>query len=123
MALLLVLAGSLAVAKITGPSVPDLNSEPEGEDVTWRGLLSSYASSLLYVSLRTVPLILAGIWASMWVMRQLPSNLGANAGAHAVAVMIIALFAVLLPLPTLFAIPLPLPILPLPTPLAEPTPA
>ena len=111
MALLLVLAGSLAVAKATGPSVPDLNSEPEGEDVTWRGLLSSYASSLLYVSLRTVPLILAGIWASMWVMRQLPSNLGANAGAHVVAVMIIALFAVLLTLPTLFEIPLALSIL------------
>ena len=111
MALLLVLAGSLAVAKITHPSVPDLNSEPEVEDGTWWGLLLAYARSLMYVSLRTVPLILVGIWASMWFMRQLPSNLGANSGIHVLAVMIIATFAVLLTLPTLFEIPLALSIL------------
>jgi len=88
-----------------------LNSEPEVEDGTWWGLLLAYARSLMYVSLRTVPLILVGIWASMWVMRQLPSNLGANSGIHVLAVMIIATFAVLLTLPTLFEIPLALSIL------------
>jgi uncharacterized membrane protein YraQ (UPF0718 family) len=111
MALVLVLAGSLAAAKVTHPSMPRWSSREQRDKVTWRELLVSYGNSLLHISLRTVPLILLGIWASMWIMRQLPSNLGAIPGAHVLAIVIIALFAVLLTLPSLFEIPLALSIL------------
>lgn len=111
MALLLVLVGSLAVARITRAPALRLNLEEEQEGGTWLGLLSSYWNSLLYIALRTVPLILLGIWASMWIMRRLPPNLGAMPGARALAVIVIALFAVLLTLPSLFEIPLALSIL------------
>jgi uncharacterized membrane protein YraQ (UPF0718 family) len=111
MALLLVLAGSLAVARITRPPTLPLNLDAEQEGGTWRGLLSSYWNSLVFISVRTLPLILLGIWASMWIMRLLPSDLGAIPGAHLLAVVVIALFAVLLTLPTLFEIPLALSIL------------
>jgi uncharacterized membrane protein YraQ (UPF0718 family) len=106
MALLLVLLGSLAVAKIAASSEVVVNPEEAPSNRTWAGLLFSYGNSLLYVSLRTLPLVLLGIWASMWVMRKLPSNLGAIPGAHLLAVMVIALFATLLTLPSLFEIPL-----------------
>jgi len=108
--LLLVVVGSVAVAKITHPSRLAIKDE-QPEDSSWHGLLSSYRKSLLYISLRTLPLILLGIWASMWIMRQLPSNLAAIPGAHLLAILIIALFATLLTLPSLFEIPLALSIL------------
>jgi uncharacterized membrane protein YraQ (UPF0718 family) len=56
--------------------------------------------------MRTVPLILLGIWASMWLMRRLPPQLGAATGVHALAIAIIALVATILTLPSLFEIPL-----------------
>ncbi len=111
MALVLVLVGSLVVARITHPRVLALTPEKDPRDDTWLGLLSSYGNSLLYISLRTVPLILLGIWLSMGIMRQLPSNLGAAPGSHVLAVILVALFAVLLTLPSLFEIPLALSIL------------
>jgi uncharacterized protein len=111
MALLLVLLGSVAVARMAHGPVPDLEAESGTEGGTWAELLSSYVRSLVYVSLRTVPLILVGVWASMWIIRQLPSQLGARPGAHVLAIMGIALFSVLLTLPSLFEIPLALSIL------------
>jgi uncharacterized membrane protein YraQ (UPF0718 family) len=70
------------------------------------GLLTSYASSIVHLSMRIVPLILLGIWASMWIMRRLPPQLGAATGAHVLAVAMIALVATILTLPSLFEIPL-----------------
>jgi uncharacterized membrane protein YraQ (UPF0718 family) len=70
------------------------------------GLLTSYANSIVHVSVRTGPLILVGIWASMWIMRRLPPQLGAATGAHVLAVVMIALVAAILTLPSLFEIPL-----------------
>lgn len=111
MALLLVFVGPVAVARITGPFRPTLDIKEETEERTWLGLLLSYGSSLWHISLPTVPLIMIGVWASMLIMRPLPSHLGAIRGAHTLAVVIIALFAVLLTLPSLFEIPLALSIL------------
>jgi len=106
MALLLVLVASIAAAKAARPSLTPESMEQKTEEATWYGLLSSYGSSLLYVSLRIVPLILIGIWISMWIMRRLPANLGAIPGMHVLAIMVIALFAALLTLPSFFEIPL-----------------
>jgi uncharacterized protein len=107
MALIMVLLGSAVVAKITRDSAlaPTLEKDAS-QNSTWRGLLTSYANSIVYVSMRTVPLILLGIWASMWLMRRLPPQLGAAAGAHVLAMAMIALVATILTLPSLFEIPL-----------------
>jgi uncharacterized membrane protein YraQ (UPF0718 family) len=107
MALILVFLGSAFVAKITRASALAAALETdEQQSNTWPELLTSYAHSLAHVSVRTVPLILLGIWASMWSMRRLPPQIGAATGAHVLAVAIIALFAVMLTLPSLFEIPL-----------------
>ena len=106
MALVLVLVGSVLVARLTSPSVLPATADDEPGDSTWPSLLASYAKSLLHVSRQTVPLILVGIWASMWIMGRLPAQLDTGTGTHILTIVIIALFAVLLTLPTLFEIPL-----------------
>ena len=110
MALMLVLMGSVLVARIAQPRVSATPPAAESGESTWVGLLAGYAKSLAYVSLRTVPLILVGIWASMWIMSRLPLT-SAVAGGRVVSIVIIALFAVLLTLPSLFEIPLALSVL------------
>jgi uncharacterized membrane protein YraQ (UPF0718 family) len=107
MALIMVLLGSAIVAKITRNSaLATIPEKDASQNSTWRGLLTSYANSVLHVSMRTVPLIFAGIWASMWIMRRLPPQLGAGTCVHFLAVAIIALVATVLTLPSLFEIPL-----------------
>jgi uncharacterized protein len=110
MALMLVLVGSVLVARITRPRILATAPVAEPGESTWVGLLASYAKSLAFVSLRTVPLILVGIWASMWIMSRLPLS-GVVSGARVVSIVIIAFFAVLLTLPSLFEIPLALSVL------------
>ena len=107
MALIMVLLGSAVLAKITrDPASSPISEKDAPQNSTWRGLLTSYANSIVHVSVRTVPLILLGIWASMWIMRRLPPQLGAATGSHVFALAIIALVAMMLTLPSLFEIPL-----------------
>jgi uncharacterized membrane protein YraQ (UPF0718 family) len=107
MALIMVLLGSAVVAKITRDSALPTTAEKDAQqDSTWRGLLTSYANSIVQLSVRTLPLILLGIWASTWIMRRLPPQLGAATGVHVLAIAIIALIATILTLPSLFEIPL-----------------
>jgi uncharacterized membrane protein YraQ (UPF0718 family) len=107
MALIMVLLGSAVVAKITRDSALATTPEKDApQNSTWQGLLTSYANSIVHVSVRTVPLILLGIWASMWIMRRLPPQLGAATGEHVLVVAGIALLATILTLPSLFEIPL-----------------
>jgi len=107
MALIMALLGPAVVAKITRDSALPATPEKDApQNSTWRGLLTSYANSIVHVSVRTVPLILLGIWASMWIMRRLPPQLGAATGAHVLAVAMTALVATILTLPSLFEIPL-----------------
>ena len=113
MALILVLIGSAVVAKIARRPRVTSHRVEEQPAATWLSLLASYGNSLAYVAVRTVPLVLVGIWASMWVMRRLPLSLSsiATSGAHITAIAIIATIALLLTLPSLFEIPLALSIL------------
>ncbi|HEY6184735.1 MAG TPA: permease, partial [Terriglobales bacterium] len=106
MALTLVLIGSGLVAIITGSAKLPIEAGEATPVMRWRELFLSYAKSLAYVTLRTVPLVIVGIWVSMWIMRRLPlSTLGAAASAYLLGIAIIALIAVLLTLPSLFEIP------------------
>lgn len=106
MALTMVLLGSAAAAKIARDSTLATTHEKEAPQSRWRGLLTSYANSIVHLSVRTIPLILLGILASMWIMRRLPPQLGAATGPHVLAVAIIALLATILTLPSLLEIPL-----------------
>jgi uncharacterized protein len=110
MALLLVLSGCVVVARITQSQSDAPSSTPDPGDSTWAGLLTAYAESVAYISLRTIPLILAGIWASIWIMSQVPLT-GAVNGSRVLVIVTIALFAVLLTLPSFFEIPLALSVL------------
>jgi len=108
MACVLVLFGSLFVAKITNPlTVPVSEPEEERRRETWGELLSSYVHSLMYISIRTVPLILVGIFVSMLVMARVPLAVtSSKMGVHVLTVAVIALISLLLTLPSLFEIPL-----------------
>jgi uncharacterized membrane protein YraQ (UPF0718 family) len=110
MALLLVLIGCVLVARITRPRILALISTAESRESTWAGLLADYAESVAYTSLRTVPLILVGIWASMWLMSRVP-RIDAVNGTRISVIVIVALIAVLLTLPSFFEIPLALSVL------------
>src|ERR1051326_3191091 len=97
MALTLVLIGSAFVAIITRSAKLPTEIREVAPMMRWRELFFSYAKSLAYVTWRTVPLVVLGIWISMWIMRRLPlSTLGATASAHLLGIAIIALVAVLL---------------------------
>ena len=107
MALILILIGSAVVARVEGSPKAGVNLGIAEPDSRWSDLLFSYAKSLLYVVSRTVPLVVFGIWVSMWIMRLLPvGTLGVMAGGQAFGIAIVALLAVLLTLPSLFEIPL-----------------
>ncbi len=105
--------GSAVVASITRAIKLPINLSEEVEPATgWPQLFTSYGKSLLYVTLRTVPLVIIGIWMSMWIMGRLPlTTLGLTAGTRIVGIAIVALIAMLLTLPSLFEIPLALSIL------------
>jgi uncharacterized protein len=110
MALILVLVGCIVVARLTPPTILATPPESGHPESGWPGLLAGYGNSIAYVSLRTVPLILTGIWASMWIMEHIPLHRATGIGGM-FAIAVIALFAVLLTLPTLYEIPLALSLL------------
>jgi uncharacterized protein len=115
MALLLVLVGCVLVARIARPPIAatpsaTATSATDSGDNSWVGLLIAYAESLAYISLRTIPLILAGIWASMWIVSRVPLA-DAVDSARVLVIVIIASVALLLTLPSFFEIPLALSVL------------
>jgi uncharacterized protein len=110
MALTLVLVGSALVARIARPHILTMTPVPEPHESTWLGLMMNYVKSLAYISFRTVPLIVVAIWASIWIMGRLPLT-GAVSSLRIVTIVTVALFGVLLTLPSLFEIPLALSVL------------
>ncbi|HWW75717.1 MAG TPA: permease [Pyrinomonadaceae bacterium] len=65
-----------------------------------------FVRSCLKVALQTVPLIVAGVFVSMLVARWLPVGGLGSTNAQALAVVVVALVAVPLAMPTFFEIPL-----------------
>jgi uncharacterized protein len=112
MALVLVLIGSLVAAAATGSLNLPLNLNESASVTNWRQLFSSYLNSLAYVALRTVPLIIAGIWVSMSFARLLPLHqFPTTINTRIFGIALVALIALLLTLPSLFEIPLALSVL------------
>jgi len=112
MALILVLIGSWCVAGLTQSHS---GAEPKRKEVvreeSWRNFFAAYGRSLLYITVRTVPLIVIGVWISMLVMRHFPIAGGGTSTSHIVGVLTVALGAVLITMPSLFEIPLALSLL------------
>jgi uncharacterized membrane protein YraQ (UPF0718 family) len=112
MALALVSFGSFFVARIAKPAEPPIEIEKAAHDLGWSELFISYGRSLAHVSLRTIPLIVIGIWTSMWIMPRIwLGTLDLIGGARIFGIVTVALGASLLTLPSLFEIPLALSVL------------
>ncbi|HEX7957739.1 MAG TPA: permease [Pyrinomonadaceae bacterium] len=69
-------------------------------------LASAFVRSCLKVAVQTVPLIVAGVFVSMLVVRWLPVGGFGSATAQATATLVVAAAAVPLAMPTFFEIPL-----------------
>jgi uncharacterized membrane protein YraQ (UPF0718 family) len=111
MALVLVLVGSLLVSQITSAKDITALAPVKTLESTWAELWLSYCKSLAQISLKTVPVILVGIWLSMWITSRLPMGAATDSVHRTFVIPIVSVVAVLLTLPTLFEIPLALSLL------------
>jgi hypothetical protein len=71
-----------------------------------RTLLTTFVRSCLQVAVRTVPFIVVGVLVSMAIAMWLPVGALASTGGQVVAIILVALIAVPLAMPTFFEIPL-----------------
>lgn len=104
MALLIVfLTGMLIERFVSVPPVDCSTSVTEDNEL----LLKSFLRSCWQVAIRTVPLIVVGVLVSMVIALWFPfSSLASTGGGQLVVIIIVALIALPLALPTFFEIPL-----------------
>jgi uncharacterized protein len=88
-------------------SVDDFEETGDGVGDFIRG----YFRSLWYITVRTVPWILLGIWVSMIIANRIPIQTLASGGSRVLVLLVVATGALLLTLPTFFEIPLALSLL------------
>jgi uncharacterized protein len=113
MALVLVVLASALVARIAGPvqvrtaTVEDFAETGDGVG----DFVQAYFRSLWYITVRTVPWILLGIWVSMIIANRIPIQALASGGPKVLILLVVATGALLLTMPTFFEIPLALSLL------------
>jgi len=83
-----------------------LNACPIDSEDSEQLTLMAFLRSWLQVALRTVPLIVIGVVVSMVVAQWLPAGVFASTWGKTAAIVMVALFAVPLAMPTFFEIPL-----------------
>jgi uncharacterized protein len=113
MAVVLVVLASALVARIAGP-IQVRTAAVEGFAETGDGagdFLQAYFRSLWYITVRTVPWILLGIWVSMIIANRIPIQTIASGGPKVLILVVVATGALLLTMPTFFEIPLALSLL------------
>jgi uncharacterized membrane protein YraQ (UPF0718 family) len=113
MAVVLVVLASALVARIAGP-VQVRTAAVEEFAETGDGVgdfIEAYFRSLWYITVRTVPWILLGIWVSMIIADRIPIQTLASGGPKVVILLVVATVALLLTMPTFFEIPLALSLL------------
>lgn len=110
MAVILVVLASALVACIAGPvQVRTTAKENFAEMGDSAGdFIQAYFRSLWYITVRTVPWILLGIWVSMMIANRIPIQTLASSGPK---LLVLLIGALLLTLPTFFEIPLALSLL------------
>ncbi len=86
-------------------SVRPIDCPPSNEESS-PPVLIAFLRSCLQVAVRTVPLIVIGVFVSMAIALWLPVGIFASAGGEIVAIVAVALIAVPLAMPTFFEIPL-----------------
>jgi len=79
---------------------------PTSDDESGRPVLTTFLRSCLQMAVRTLPLIAVGVLISMAVALWLPVGALASTGGQTVAIVVVALIAVPLAMPTFFEIPL-----------------
>ena len=113
MALVLVVMVSALVARVAGP-VPvrsaDVEEFAETEDSVG-DIFRRYFRSLAYITVRTVPWIMLGIWVSMVIANRIPIETLASRGSQTLILLVAATGALLLTMPSFFEIPLALSLL------------
>jgi uncharacterized protein len=113
MAVVLVVLASALVARIAGPvkvrtaAVEDFAETGDGVG----DFIQAYFRSLWYITVRTVPWILLGIWVSMMIANRIPIQTLASGGPKVLILLVVATGALLLTMPTFFEIPLALSLL------------
>lgn len=113
MAIVLVVVVSALVARVAG-RVPVRTAGIDEFAETGEGLrdfAGAYFRSLAHITVRTVPLILLGIWVSMIIANRIPIQALASSGPKVMILLVVATGTLLLTLPTFFEIPIALSLL------------
>ena len=113
MAIVLVVLVSALVARVAGPvQVRTAGIDEFAETGDGVGdFMRAYFRSLAYITVRTVPWILFGIWVSMVIANRIPIQTLTSAGPKVLILMVAATGALLLTMPSFFEIPLALSLL------------
>ena len=113
MAIVLVVMVSALVARVAGPvQVHTAGIDEFAETGDGLGdLIRAYFRSLAYITVRTMPWILLGIWVSMVIANRIPIQTLASAGPKVLILLVVATGALLLTMPSFFEIPLALSLL------------
>ncbi len=106
------LAGALVIALALAPVIgrlyektvrPAAPPATDSEPLTLRDLVVRFGRSLAYMTLVTVPLIVVGVLLSAWL---LPHAVHLSPHSAAIAIVVVALAATLVALPTFFELPI-----------------
>jgi len=113
MAIVLVVMVSALVARVAGPvEVRTAGIDEFAETGDGLGdFIRAYFRSLAYITVRTVPWILLGIWVSMVIANRIPIQTLTSAGPKVLILLVVATGALLLTMPSFFEIPLALSLL------------
>lgn len=113
LAVLLVVMVSALVARVAGPvRVGTAGIDEFAETGDGVGdFIQAYFRSLAYITVRTVPWLLLGIWVSMVIANRIPIQTLASAGPKVLILIVVATGALLLTMPSFFEIPLALSLL------------
>src|SRR5713226_6481043 len=113
MAIVLVVMVSALVARVAGPvQVRTAGIDEFAETGDGLGdFIRAYFRSLAYITVRTVPWILLGIWVSMVIANRIPIQTLASGGPKVLILLVVATGALLLTMPSFFEIPLALSLL------------
>ena len=109
MAMIAVLFGGFLIERFFTKTMPLPIHREEADPIAPGGLfeaVSAFCRSLLYMIVRTIPVLIVGVICSMLLVQYVPKELLSSSGFRYLVVAATALIAVPLALPTFFEIPL-----------------
>jgi uncharacterized membrane protein YraQ (UPF0718 family) len=106
LALIAVFVVAPAAARLAGPARAVLSGVPPTHEDMHRCGPTGFVASCAHVALRVVPLIFAGVVASMWLVQRMPIDIMASGSGRIAAIALTSVIAVPIAVPTFFEIPL-----------------